>query len=72
MCVHLDGLNAEHKFRVWLATRHFTFFTFTFSFQGNQTTDDLKEQFTFIVCMYDVRYLAKIEKHTGLEQHEGK
>ncbi len=27
VCVHLDGLNAEHKFRVWvtyLATCHFT------------------------------------------------
>ncbi len=25
VCAHLDGLNAELKFRVWVATRHFTF-----------------------------------------------
>ncbi len=30
VCVHLDGLSAEHKFRVWATTlghtsRHFTF-----------------------------------------------
>ncbi len=41
VCVHLDGLNAEHTFRVWLAilghtSRHFTF---TFSLSLMQPKD---------------------------------
>ncbi len=35
MCVHLDGLNAEHKFRVWVTisghmSSHFTFTKFVY------------------------------------------
>ncbi len=38
VCVHLDGLNAEHKFRVWVTIlghtpRHFTFTLFKTIFQ---------------------------------------
>ncbi len=44
MCVHLDGLNAEHKFRVWVTTLgHMSHFTFINSFMpgcANHFTPD--------------------------------
>ncbi len=45
VCVHMDGLNAEHKFRVWVTilghtSLHFTFTKFVRSGCGNHFAPD--------------------------------
>ncbi len=44
VCVHLDGLNAEHKFRVWVTILGHTSHYFTFT---KLVYDWLRKSFTF-------------------------
>ncbi len=47
MYVHLDGLNAEHKFRVWVTTLGHTSLHFTFI---NSFMPGRANHFTHILC----------------------
>ncbi len=61
VCVHLDGLNAEHKFRVWVTilghmSRHFQFI-----FQFN-----LCKCFTLLIVMAAPKFIFPTKSKTSL------
>ncbi len=54
VCVHLDGLNAEHKFRVWVTILGHTSLQNSNSIQKHFLIDVILKLFILILHFYDL------------------